>query len=665
MTISSPGIGSGLDVNSIVTQLMALERQPITLLDTKEASAQAKLSAYGTLKGALSSFQSAVAALSTSANFAAVKATTADTTVVSAAAQASAVAGNYAIDVSQLAQAQKLVSAGQASSSAAIGTGTLTFDFGTIAGGSLDSETGQYTGAAFTSNGSGSKTITIDAAHASLEGIRDAINGASVGVTATLINDGSGTPYRLALSVADTGVDNSLKIGVSGDAALASLLAQDPAGTQSLTQTVAAKNAEFTVDGLAITKATNSVTDVIQGVSLNLLKESATSITVARDSSSATTSINAFVKAYNDLNTTLSSLSKYDATNNQASILTGDSAVRSVQTQVRGIFNSALTTAGGGLTTLSDVGISFKTDGTLQLDSAKLGKVIADPTKDVSTLFAAVGKSTDSLVAFAASTDNTHAGSYALNITQLASQGKAVGSSAAGLTITTDANDALDFTIDGVAVSVTLDAGTYTPASLASALQSRLNGATALSDAGVTVSVTQNSGVLTVASDRYGSASKVAVTGGNGSVGLFGTATSTDGLNIAGTIGGQSASGNGQTLTASGGNAAGLAVTVVGGATGDRGVVNFANGFAYQLDKLVAKLLDTNGVVDSRVDGLNASIKDIDKRREALELRMTQIEARYRAQFTALDTAIASMNKTSEFLTQQLANLPSTSTTTN
>lgn len=665
MTISSPGLGSGLDVNSIVTQLMTLERRPITLLDTKEASAQAKLSAYGSVKGALSSFQSAVAALATPAKFATVKASTADATVISASAQNGAVAGSYAIDVSKLAQAQKLVSAGQASSSAAIGTGTLTFDFGTITGGSFDAPTGKYTDAAFTSNGNGTKTVTIDAAHASLEGIRDAINAAGIGVTATLINDGSGTPYRLALSGAGTGVDYSVKIGVSGDAALSSLLAHDPAGTQSLTQTVAAQNAEFTVDGLAITKATNSVTDVIQGVSLNLLKEGATSITVARDSSGATTSINAFVKAYNDLNTTLSNLSKYDATNKQASILTGDSAVRSVQSQVRGMFNSALTTAGGGLTTLSDIGISFKIDGTLQLDAAKLNKVIADPTKDVSTLFAAVGKSTDSLVSFAASTDNTRAGSYALNITQLATQGKGVGSSAAGLTITANANDTLNFTIDGVAASVTLDAGTYTAASLASALQSKLNGATALSDAGVTASVTQNAGVLTVTSARYGSASKVTVTGGNGTAGLFGTATATDGFDIAGTIGGQNASGNGQTLTASGGYAAGLAVAVVGGTTGERGVVNFANGFAYQLDKLVSKLLDTNGVVDSRVDGLNASIKDIGKRREALELRMTQIEARYRAQFTALDTAIASMNKTSTFLTQQLANLPGTSTSTN
>lgn len=665
MTISSPGIGSGLDVNSIVTQLMTLERQPINLLDTKEASAQAKLSAYGSLKGALSSFQSAVAALSTPAKFAAVNASSADVTVASAAAQSNAIAGSYAIDVSQLAQAQKLVSAGQTSSSAAIGTGTLTFDFGTISGGSFDSETGKYTDAAFASSGSGSKTVTIDAAHASLEGIRDAINSASIGVTATLINDGSGTPYRLALSVAGTGVANSLKIGVSGDAALSSLLAQDPAGTQNLTQTVAAQNAEFTVDGLAITKGTNSVTDVIQGVSLNLLKEGATSITVARDSSSIKNSINAFVKAYNDLNTTLSSLSKYDATNKQASILTGDSAVRTVQSQLRGVFNTALSTAGGGLTTLSDIGISFKTDGTLQLDAAKLDKVIADPTKDISTLFAAVGKPTDSLVSFAASTDDTRAGSYAINITQLATQGKAVGSSAAGLTITADANDALDFTINGVAVSVKLDAGTFTAASLASALQSKLNGAADLSDAGVTVSVTQNAGVLTVTSERFGSASKVAVTGGNGAVGLFGTATATDGVDIAGTIDGRSASGNGQTLTASDGNAAGLAVTVIGGTTGDRGTVKFARGFADQLNTLVGKLLDNDGVVDSRVNGLNASIKDIDKRREALELRMTLIEARYRAQFTALDTAIASMNKTSQFLTQQLANLPSTSTTTN
>jgi flagellar hook-associated protein 2 len=126
---------------------------------------------------------------------------------------------------------------------------------------------------------------------------------------------------------------------------------------------------------------------------------------------------------------------------------------------------------------------------------------------------------------------------------------------------------------------------------------------------------------------------------------------------VAGTIGGLAASGSGQILTGAG-DAIDLKLTVRGGASGDRGVVNYAQGYAYQLDRLVQQLLDNGGALAGRTEGINRSVRDIGSRREALERRLDMIEKRYRAQFTALDTMIASMTKTSNFLTQQLANLP-------
>ena len=658
MAISSPGIGSNLDVNSIVSQLMALERRPISLLDQKEMGLQAKLSAFGTLKGALSAFQGAVGALASTARFSAVKASVADAAVLTASASSSAIAGSYGVEVSKLAQAQKLASAGQASSTAAIGTGTLTFEFGTIAG-TLNAETGKYeAGTTFTNSGAAAKTVVIDAAHSSLEGIRDAINAANIGVTASVLNDGSGTPYRLTLSVAGTGAASSLRIS-GGDAGLAALLGHNPAGVQNLTQTVAAQNAEFKVDGIAISKPGNTVTDVIQGVTLNLLKTTttATSITVAKDSAGVKASVEAFVKAFNDIGKIFTDLTKFDAATKKGSLLTGDATVRGIQGQLRAVLNQALASAGGGLTTLADIGASFQTDGTLKLDASKLDKVLADSTKDISTLFAAVGKPSDSLVKFVTSTDDTKAGSHALSVTQLATQGKAVGNAPAGLSITAGSNDTLDLAVDGVAVTVKLSAGTYTAAALATELQSKINGTSALASAGITVAVSESAGILGVTSANYGSASKVAVSGGNAAAGLFGTATATDGLDVAGTLGGQAATGSGQTLTGSG-DAKGLALTITAGPTGDRGSVSFAKGFAVQLDKLVSRLLESDGMVDSRLDGIDASVKGIAKRREALEARMAQIEQRYRRQFTALDTMIASMTTTSNFLQQQLANLP-------
>jgi flagellar hook-associated protein 2 len=382
---------------------------------------------------------------------------------------------------------------------------------------------------------------------------------------------------------------------------------------------------------------------------------------VAKDIVGVKATVDSFVKAFNDLGKIFSDLTKFDATSKKASLLTGDATVRGIQGQLRAVLNQALASAGGGLSTLADIGVAFQSDGTLKVDAAKLDKVLADPTKDISTLFAAIGKPSDSLVTFVASTDDTQAGTYPLTVTQLATQGKAAGNAAAGLTIAAGGNDTLDISVDGVAVSVTLAAGTYTAAALASELQSKINGAVSLSSAGIAVAVTESSGVLTVTSEKFGSASKVTIDGGNAAAGLFGIVTATDGRDIAGTLGGQAATGSGQKLTATSGDAKGLSVSVMGGAAGERGQVEFAKGFAVQLDKLVSRLLENDGTVDSRLDGINTSVRDIGKRREALEARMIQIERRLRAQFTALDTLIASMTKTSSFLQQQLANLPKTS----
>lgn len=656
MALSSAGIGSGLDVSGIVSQLMALEQRPLTLLGTREAKYQAQLSAYGSLKGALSTFQSAVASLATPAKFSAVKASIAEATVATVTATSSAAPATYSLEVQTLAQAQKLKSGTYAATTTAIGTGKLTISFGT------------YSADTFTLNpDKATKEITIAAGQNSLAGIRDAINAANAGVTAGIVNDGTG--YRLTISSKDTGVANALRIAVTDDdttntdmSGLSQLAfdARTVSGVMNLTQTAAAMNATVVIDGITITKASNTITDAIEGVTLNLLKTNpaaATTMTIARDTAGVQTAVQSFVKAYNDLNKTITDLSKYDAVNKQASTLTGEPTVRTVQTQLRATFNTALSTAGGGLTTLSDIGITFQTDGTLKLDATKLTTALNDPTKDVSTLFAAVAKPTDSLVSFASATADTKNGSYALTVTQLSTQGKAVGGAAAGLTITAGTNDALALTIDGVAASVTLAAGTYTAAALAAEIQAKVNGNSALSTAKVTVAVTQSAGVLTMTSTRYGAASIVTLTGGNGKTGLFGTQVESAGVDVAGTIGGVAATGAGQTLTGAG-TAAGLALTVTGGATGDRGTVSYSRGYAYELEKLVGKMLGTNSVVDGRISGLNSSIKDLGTQRAALATRLQGVEKRLRAQFTSLDVLMSRMQQTSSYLTQQLANLP-------
>lgn len=378
---------TALDVPTLVSQLMAVERRPIDTLNTQITSYQTKISSFGTLSGLVSSFQTAAQNLGTTLQKLA--ATPSDPSVFSATAGSTAVPGNYTVEVSKLAQSQSLVAAGQASSTAAIGNGTattVTFDFGTIGGGTLSN--GVYSGAAFTSNGNGTASITIDSTNNTLEGIRDAINAAAMGVTATIVNDGSGTPYRLALTSGSSGASNSMKITTSGgDGSIDSLLAYDPAGTQNLTQTIAAQNADLTVNGIAITSASNTVSEAIQGVTLTLTNTTAApaSLTIARDTTAINTAASGFVDAYNALAGQIKSRSAYATNGSAGGALAGDGTLRVMQDQLRSIFNTPA--SGGTLTSLAEVGIAFQKDGSLSLDSSKLNSAISANFSDVTNLF--------------------------------------------------------------------------------------------------------------------------------------------------------------------------------------------------------------------------------------------------------------------------------------
>lgn len=662
--ISTPS----LDVNSIVNQLMTVERQPITQLSVKEAGYQAKLSAYGSVKGAVSSFQTVLQGLNSASKFQALTATPSDTSVFTASATSIAAASTYTLEVSSLAQAQGIVAAGQTSSTAAIGSGaatTVTFDFGTISGGTLTD--GTYTGASFTSNANGTRSITVDSSNNSLQGIRDAINSAKIGVTATLINDGGDSPYRLALSSSSQGANNSLKVSISGDAALNDLLGHDPAGTQNLSETVTAQNANFKLNGISVSKSSNTVSDVIAGVTLNLNKVTTTpvSLVLARDTAAINTAINSFVKGYNDLANTLKNVSAYDAASKRGAILQGDSTVRSLQTQLRGIIGSTVTGTAGDLTTLSSVGIEFQKDGTLSVNQSRLNSAMSNHFDQIAGLFASVGKSTDSLVGLSTTTPSTQPGSYPVAITQVATQGSTVGSSAIStpMDIVSGSNDILNLTVNGIDASVILTPGTYTTVqALATALQAKINGVSALSNAGISVAVTENAGKLTLTSSIYGSTSSVKIGGGSAesALGLVND-TPSNGLNVAGSIDGLAATGSGQILSATSGNAQGLRLIINGGALGDRGVLNYSQGYASTLSQWTTRALNADSFITARTDGIGKSIADIGKRRLELEARLVNIEKRYRAQFTALDQVLSSMNTTSNFLAQQLANLPGSS----
>ncbi|WP_076591591.1 flagellar filament capping protein FliD [Herminiimonas arsenitoxidans] len=665
MAVSSIGVGSGLPLDTLLTNIMTAESQPLTLMAQKEASYQAKLSAYGILNSALSAFQTAMANLGKSSTFENLQTSIADKTIFNATAGSKAASGTYQVNVTQLAQAQSISTAGQTSKTALIGGGgttTLTFQFGTIAGGTLTD--GKYTGSTFTQDANqATGTVTLKDGDNSLQGIRDAVNAANIGITATLVSDGSSTPDHLIFTSNKTGEASSMKIEVDGDPALQNLLAYDPAGTQTLKQTSAAQNAQLTVNGFLVNSATNEVKEAIQGVTLNVAKIGSSSMTIAKDTAAVESSVSNFVKTYNDLNATLKRLTGYDPTTKTGGLLVGDSTARTIQDQIRNTLSASLDGLSNSSMSLAQIGVTFQRDGTLAVDSAKLSKAMSTNYDDIAGLFATVGKATDSLINFSSSTSTTKAGSYDITVSKLATRANLTGDVNLNASSTVIApNTKLSVKIDGVESKINLTEGTYTAKELAAMVQSAINGASEISKAGAKVTATIDSnGFLNLQSERYGSASNILITSDSGTPAstLLGTVlTGTDGEDVEGTIGGIAATGSGQILSAGkDSDAYGLKLEIVGGTLGSRGRIDFSQGYADRLNKLTDNFIGTNGLITGNTASLNSSIKRVTDDADAFKIRLTAIEARYRKEFSALDALVASMQATQTYLTQQLASI--------
>jgi flagellar hook-associated protein 2 len=379
--------GASLDVNAIVTQLMSLERRPLEALSRREAQVTARMAAVARVQGAVSGLQVAAASLAKSATFSGLRASVGgDAATVAVTDGSKAAAGSYTLKVNALASAQSLAS--QAfTAGASIGTGTLRLELGSVAGGVFTPRAGTTF-----------PTLTIDAGNNTLAGIRDAINAARIGVTAGIVNDGSGA--RLTVTANDTGLASVLRITVDGDGdgdngdnAGLSRLSFDPtialppeqtvtAGRQ-LQQTRAAADAAFEVNGLALSASSNRVTGAIEGLSLDLRKLSADAVTVTveRDTAAIRGAVDGFVKAYNDLDRLIRDLTAFDPATRRGATLNGDAAVRSLQTQVRGLVRAQLNVAEGELASRSAAGIEAGRDGTLSVNAARFDAAVADPAR--------------------------------------------------------------------------------------------------------------------------------------------------------------------------------------------------------------------------------------------------------------------------------------------
>jgi flagellar hook-associated protein 2 len=370
MAITATGIGSGLDINSLVTQLMSAESAPLDQLKAKQSSFNAKLSAFGTLQGAISSFQTALKAVSGTA-LAALTATSSKTDVlgVTTASGSGATAGSYAIEVSQLAQRDKLASAAV--------TPGQTFD-------------ASVTGTAMTITVGGKATPIPLSGTFTLASLAGAINNANAGVSATIVNDGKDD--HLVVTGKDSGDANLVQIAASGSVAMFDTVTATPTTTPPTTMTWQqhAQNALLKIDGLDVSKPSNTITDAIKGVTLNLAQTnvgSPATVTLAQDATTVKGAITGMVDAYNSLNKTITRLTAYDATSKTGGVLNGDSSARAILSQLRAELGKAVGTS-GSLTSLNDIGIAFQRDGTLSLEKpAKLQKALDTNFDNLGKLF--------------------------------------------------------------------------------------------------------------------------------------------------------------------------------------------------------------------------------------------------------------------------------------
>lgn len=377
--ITGTGVGSGLDVNNIVTSLLTLEKRPLQQLEAQASGLQTKLSAFGTLKGQLSSLADIAGKLSDAANWNPIRVDSGDSASVSATGSNTAVAGKHTLQVTQLAQGQSLASGTFSAATAVVGTGTLKLEIGTTSGSTFTPKAG-----------SSPVSIVIDDGKKTLAGVRDAINAAKAGVTASIVTSGGAS--RLVLKSAD-GAESSIRLvadndadGNDTDASGLSALAWDPAaapGTgRNLTQTQAAQDAQFTLNGLALTSATNTVTQVLEGVTLQLKKPTTTPVdlNVSVEAMAVRKNVNDFVNAYNALNKLLQQQTQADPSGKSRGALTADSAAVGLLGSLRQTLQGAVSGL-SGVNSLSTAGVELQRDGSLQVKDAKLTALLENPAQ--------------------------------------------------------------------------------------------------------------------------------------------------------------------------------------------------------------------------------------------------------------------------------------------
>ena len=409
------GINSNLDTGGIIDNLVALQRTPINIVEAKRSLEEAKLLSFQDLRNRLQTFKSVVNTLNTESEFLATQGAFSNNSgsdtnsVVSLSTNSQATSGTFSLTVNNLARESKLISEGFAATSSKIPNGTLNIGVGI-----------------------NSVEITIDDSNNTIEGLRLAINNSGLNVKASFINDGNDTnPVRLAVSGTKSGEDNAVTVGITGF-----LFGAGTSNIVDFTQTQSAQDASFVLDGVAIKKSGNVVSDVIDGTILTLESAGSGTVTLSSDTDTIKEKIKAYVDAYNELQTHLVSELALQTETGETGVLFANFTVQNLQQSMRETISSEIVGVSGKFNYLSQIGIRTLSDGTLSIDDGDLSDAMAENIGNVSQLFSSSGSTTSAAVTFVGFTNVTKPGGYKIQVVngvpQLATSGSSTFVDAVG-----------------------------------------------------------------------------------------------------------------------------------------------------------------------------------------------------------------------------------------
>jgi flagellar hook-associated protein 2 len=742
--INFSGLGSGIDTQSIIARLIELERVPITRLQNQQRSLQGRQSVFQSLKSGLQSLASAASALNSASAFNPVSATSSKTEVATISASEGASVGTFQLAVSRLAQAHKIASAAQPNTTEAMnlsgsmtvngrgvsitstdtlttiaqkintadagvtasvingGTGqaylTITSKSTGIAGkvqiadlsGTVASTLGLTSGAASIrsaiTNGAQSSTfsssttavgtmlgatglgpttiqlngidVNVDLSTQSLQDIAGAINGSGSGVTATVktVSENGVNRYRLEL----TGAGSTPTFG-DPDGTLEALgVLQKGFGNQM----VAAQDAAYEIDGMDLTSSSNTITGVIPGVTITLLKANETTpetstLTLSQDNTAVKNKVKEFMNAFNAVVDFVKQNSQFDKETFQSGPLFGDSTAQSVESMIGSSLFATVTGLTTSYTNLTQIGFTFDSSGKLKLDEGQLDSALAANPTAVGNLFRATGRGSTDQLQFVISSNKTKpstAGPYSVVISQAATKKTMAFDLSGG---TTSATQKLKF--NGNLFANTEYTLFVAPGATVDQIVSQINNDSKLKDLLV---ATNDNGQLKFESKRYGTNGNFTLNVENGenepTTSVLVEASEVDGLDVAGTINGEAATGAGQFLTGNSGNANtdGLQIQYTGSTTGTVGTMTVSMGIGASINTLISQFTDTvNGMLTTNDQALQAQIDDISSSIEALNARIVRKQQDLNRRFTAMEQAISAAQQQSSRLQSMLAQM--------